>query len=62
MKGTSQRSLGGTDVRASAPFTFENVASIFVIDSCEKSQRSAESCGFSPGAPDSSNPPTIKES
>ena len=42
-----------------APFTSEFVGSILATDSCEKSlsttQRSAESRGFSPGAPVSSH-------
>jgi hypothetical protein len=38
-----------------APFTSEFVGSILATDSCEKSQRSAESRGFSPGAQVSSH-------
>ena len=38
-----------------APFTSEIVDSILVTDSNEKSQRSVESCGFSPSAPVSSH-------
>ena len=38
-----------------APFTSEIVGSILATDSCEKSQRSAESRGFFPGAPVSSH-------
>jgi hypothetical protein len=38
-----------------APFTSEIVGSILATDSCEKSQRSAESRGFSPSAPVSSH-------